>query len=36
MKLITAEDGGFRIGAAVSGAELGEHDGVRSLWPRCR
>ena len=22
---ITAEDGGFRIGAAVSGAELGEH-----------
>ena len=33
MKLITAEDGGFRIGAAVSGAELGEHDGVRRLWP---
>jgi CO/xanthine dehydrogenase FAD-binding subunit len=33
MKSITAEDGGFRIGAAVSGAELGEHDGVRRLWP---
>jgi len=30
---ITPEDGGFRIGAAVSGAELGEHEGVRSLWP---
>ena len=30
---ITAEDGGFRIGAAVSGAKLGEHAGVRSLWP---
>ncbi len=25
MRGITAEDGGFRIGAAVSGAELGEH-----------
>ena len=30
---ITAEDGGFRIGAAVSGAKLGEHAGVRALWP---
>lgn len=30
---ILAENGGFRIGAAVSGAELGEHEGVRSLWP---
>ena len=25
--------GGFRIGAAVSGAELGEHAGVKALWP---
>ena len=33
MKAITAEDGGFRIGAAVSGAELGEHGGVKALWP---
>ena len=33
MKAIVAEDGGFRIGAAVSGAELGEHDGVKGLWP---
>ncbi len=30
---ITAEDGGFRIGAAVSGQHLGEHEGVRALWP---
>ena len=33
MKEIRPEDGGFRIGAAVSGAELGEHEGVRALWP---
>ena len=30
---ITAEAGGFRIGAAVSGAELGEHAGVAALCP---
>ncbi|MEZ5778675.1 MAG: xanthine dehydrogenase family protein subunit M [Paracoccaceae bacterium] len=30
---IKAEKGGFRIGAAVSGAELGEHQGVRAIWP---
>ena len=30
---ITPEAGGFRIGAAVSGAQLGEHAGVRALWP---
>jgi len=33
MREIAPEDGGFRIGAAVSGAELGEHAGVRALWP---
>lgn len=33
MREIVAEDGGYRIGAAVSGAELGEHGGVRALWP---
>jgi CO/xanthine dehydrogenase FAD-binding subunit len=33
MRSITAEDGGFRIGAAVSGAQLGEHAGVKALWP---
>lgn len=30
---VVAEAGGFRVGAAVSGAELGEHAGVRALWP---
>ncbi len=30
---ITPEDGGFRIGAAVSGAELNEHAGVCAMWP---
>ncbi|WP_298835755.1 xanthine dehydrogenase family protein subunit M [uncultured Roseobacter sp.] len=33
MRDIRAEDGGFRIGAAVSGAELNEHEGVCALWP---
>jgi carbon-monoxide dehydrogenase medium subunit len=31
--VITAEAGGFRIGAAVPNAALGEHAGVRALWP---
>ncbi len=30
---IAPEDGGFRIGAAVSGAELGEHAEISALWP---
>ncbi len=30
---ISEEDGGFRIGAAVSAAELGEHAGVKAAWP---
>jgi carbon-monoxide dehydrogenase medium subunit len=33
MNAITAEDGGWRIGAAVPGAVLGEHAGVRADWP---
>jgi CO/xanthine dehydrogenase FAD-binding subunit len=33
MRTIEKEDGGYRIGAAVSGAELGENLGVRALWP---
>src|SRR3546814_1455649 len=33
LRQITAEGGGFRIGAAVSGAELGEHPTLRKLWP---
>ncbi len=30
---ITPEDGGLRIGAAVSGLRLGEHGGARAMWP---
>jgi aerobic carbon-monoxide dehydrogenase medium subunit len=33
LRQITPENGGFRIGAAVSGAELGEHPEVSRLWP---
>ena len=33
MRDIVAEDGGFRVGAAVSGAELGEHAGLKTAWP---
>ena len=32
-RTITAEEGGFRIGAAVAGAELNEHAGVKGAWP---
>ncbi|MBL1437346.1 MAG: xanthine dehydrogenase family protein subunit M [Rhodobacteraceae bacterium] len=30
---ITTENGGFRIGAAVSGAEMGEHAALKAMWP---
>src|ERR1041385_8691119 len=33
MSGITARDGGFAIGAATSGAELGEHAALRKAWP---
>jgi carbon-monoxide dehydrogenase medium subunit len=33
MHKITAEKGGFRIGPAVCAAQLGEHSGVKKLWP---
>ena len=33
MQDIVEEDGGFRIGAAVPGAMLGEHAGVKAMWP---
>jgi carbon-monoxide dehydrogenase medium subunit len=33
MRAIAAEAGGWRIGAAVSGAELNEHAGVKADWP---
>ena len=31
--VIKAESEGYRVGAAVSGAELGEHDGMNNAWP---
>jgi carbon-monoxide dehydrogenase medium subunit len=33
MRAITAKAGGFRIGAAVAAAELGEHRALRKAWP---
>ena len=33
LRSIVSEAGGFRIGAAVSGAQLGEDAAVRKLWP---
>ncbi len=30
---ITAESDGYRVGAAVSGAELGEHKDLKRAWP---
>ena len=30
---INAENGGFRVGAAVTGAELDEHKELKQLWP---
>ncbi|SLN44196.1 Nicotinate dehydrogenase FAD-subunit [Roseovarius albus] len=33
MRDIVAEDGGWRIGAAVSGAEMSEHDTLGKDWP---
>jgi len=33
LRKITAEKGGFRIGAAVPAAELGENSALKKLWP---
>lgn len=33
MRDITLEDDGFRIGAAVSAAEMGEHAALKAAWP---
>ncbi len=33
LRTISAEGGGYRIGAAVSGAEAGEHPGLSRDWP---
>ena len=33
LRTISIDDDGVRIGAAVSGAELGENDAVKAAWP---
>ena len=33
LRQINPEDGGWRVGAAVSGAEMGEHEGLVADWP---
>lgn len=33
LKAISEENGGFRIGAAVAGAELSEHKDIPNVWP---
>lgn len=33
MREINAEDGGFRIGAAVCNSALGEHAALKAMWP---
>ncbi len=33
MSVIKEENGGYRVGASVSGAVLGEHDGMKGAWP---
>jgi len=33
LRTITEEDGGWRIGAAVSGAEMAEHEELIAAWP---
>ena len=33
MRAISEENGGWRVGAAVTGAELNEHEAFRAAWP---
>lgn len=33
LRAVSRDGDGFRIGAAVSGAELGEHEALRAAWP---
>ena len=33
MRTISEENGGWRVGAAVTGAELNEHEAFRAAWP---
>jgi len=35
LRTITAEDGGYRIGAAVSCASVTDHAGLTGMWPGC-
>ena len=32
-RIVTEEDGGYRVGAAVAGAELKEHPSFSKTWP---
>ncbi len=33
LRQITEKDGGFSVGAAVTGAEMGEHAALKAAWP---
>lgn len=33
LREISVVDGGYKVGAAVTGAELGEHPDVKNVWP---
>ena len=33
MRVVEQENGGYRVGAAVTGAELGEHTEFKAVWP---
>jgi len=33
MREVAEEAGGYRVGAGVPGAVMGEHEGIKSLWP---
>jgi len=33
MREVVEEAGGYRVGAGVPGAVMGEHEGIKSLWP---
>ena len=33
VRTILKEDGKYRVGAAVTGAELGEHEDLKAAWP---
>lgn len=33
LREITLVDGGYKVGAAITGAELGEHPDIKKVWP---